>query len=95
MVLAGPPSGSSLCGSCSFSENQPWCPLTGFVKSQEGENEEGSEGELVVKFGETLPKVVQAQGEWPSLARPGQGAWASHGAKRTGAHPSFKVFFVF
>uniref|UniRef100_A0A8C3YUA4 phosphatidylinositol-3,4,5-trisphosphate 5-phosphatase n=1 Tax=Catagonus wagneri TaxID=51154 RepID=A0A8C3YUA4_9CETA len=49
--------GSSLCGSCSFSENQPWCPPTGFVKSQEGENEEGSEGELVVKFGESLPKL--------------------------------------
>ena len=44
-----------------FSENQP-CPPTGFVKSQEGENEEGSEGELVVKFGETLPKVTQEQG---------------------------------
>lgn len=41
------------------SENQPSCPPTGFVKSQEGENEEGSEGELVVKFGETLPKVIQ------------------------------------
>lgn len=35
--------------------------MTGFVKSQEGENEEGSEGELVVKFGETLPKVNQEQ----------------------------------
>lgn len=33
-------------------------PPTGFVKSQEGENEEGSEGELVVRFGETLPKVI-------------------------------------
>lgn len=30
-----------------------------FVKSQEGENEEGNEGELVVKFAEALPKVVQ------------------------------------
>ena len=35
--------------------------LTGFVKSQEGENEEGSEGELVVRFGETLPKVIQEE----------------------------------
>ncbi|XP_007941957.1 phosphatidylinositol 3,4,5-trisphosphate 5-phosphatase 1 [Orycteropus afer afer] len=32
--------------------------LESFVKSQEGENEEGSEGELVVKFGETLPKLI-------------------------------------
>ncbi|XP_058521102.1 phosphatidylinositol 3,4,5-trisphosphate 5-phosphatase 1 isoform X2 [Ochotona princeps] len=32
--------------------------LESFVKSQEGENEEGSEGELVVKFGETLPKLT-------------------------------------
>lgn len=31
--------------------------LESFVKSQEGENEEGSEGELVVRFGETLPKL--------------------------------------
>uniref|UniRef100_G1R9V4 phosphatidylinositol-3,4,5-trisphosphate 5-phosphatase n=1 Tax=Nomascus leucogenys TaxID=61853 RepID=G1R9V4_NOMLE len=31
--------------------------LESFVKSQEGENEEGSEGELVVKFAETLPKL--------------------------------------
>ncbi|ELV09599.1 Phosphatidylinositol-3,4,5-trisphosphate 5-phosphatase 1 [Tupaia chinensis] len=31
--------------------------LESFVKSQEGENEDGSEGELVVKFGETLPKL--------------------------------------
>ncbi|XP_012580630.1 PREDICTED: phosphatidylinositol 3,4,5-trisphosphate 5-phosphatase 1 [Condylura cristata] len=31
--------------------------LESFVKSQEGDNEEGSEGELVVKFGETLPKL--------------------------------------
>lgn len=31
--------------------------FTGFVKSQEGENEEGNEGELVVKFVEALPKV--------------------------------------
>ncbi|XP_075385455.1 phosphatidylinositol 3,4,5-trisphosphate 5-phosphatase 1 [Tenrec ecaudatus] len=31
--------------------------LESFVKSQEGENEEGSEGELVVKFDETLPKL--------------------------------------
>ncbi|KAM6178423.1 phosphatidylinositol 3,4,5-trisphosphate 5-phosphatase 1 [Rhynchocyon petersi] len=31
--------------------------LESFVKSQEGENEEGTEGELVVKFGETLPKL--------------------------------------
>lgn len=38
--------------------DQPSYPLIGFVKSQEGENEEGSEGELVVKFGETLPKVI-------------------------------------
>lgn len=43
------------------SENQPSCPPTGFVKSQEGENEEGSEGELVVRFGETLPKVIQEE----------------------------------
>uniref|UniRef100_G1TR12 Inositol polyphosphate-5-phosphatase D n=1 Tax=Oryctolagus cuniculus TaxID=9986 RepID=G1TR12_RABIT len=32
--------------------------LESFVKSQEGENEEGSEGELVVKFGESLPKLT-------------------------------------
>ncbi|XP_053453105.1 phosphatidylinositol 3,4,5-trisphosphate 5-phosphatase 1 isoform X1 [Nycticebus coucang] len=31
--------------------------LESFVKSQEGENEEGSEGELVVKFEESLPKL--------------------------------------
>nr|P97573.1 RecName: Full=Phosphatidylinositol 3,4,5-trisphosphate 5-phosphatase 1; AltName: Full=Inositol polyphosphate-5-phosphatase D; AltName: Full=Phosphatidylinositol-4,5-bisphosphate 5-phosphatase; AltName: Full=SH2 domain-containing inositol 5'-phosphatase 1; Short=SH2 domain-containing inositol phosphatase 1; Short=SHIP-1 [Rattus norvegicus]AAB40610.1 inositol polyphosphate 5' phosphatase Ship [Rattus norvegicus] len=31
--------------------------LESFVKSQEGENEEGDEGELVVRFGETLPKL--------------------------------------
>ncbi|XP_008836329.1 phosphatidylinositol 3,4,5-trisphosphate 5-phosphatase 1 [Nannospalax galili] len=31
--------------------------LESFVKSQEGENEEGREGELVVRFGETLPKL--------------------------------------
>ncbi|XP_052048434.1 phosphatidylinositol 3,4,5-trisphosphate 5-phosphatase 1 [Apodemus sylvaticus] len=31
--------------------------LESFVKSQEGENEEGGEGELVVRFGETLPKL--------------------------------------
>uniref|UniRef100_A0A8C5LD92 phosphatidylinositol-3,4,5-trisphosphate 5-phosphatase n=1 Tax=Jaculus jaculus TaxID=51337 RepID=A0A8C5LD92_JACJA len=31
--------------------------LESFVKSQEGENEEGSDGELVVRFGETLPKL--------------------------------------
>ncbi|XP_037380140.1 phosphatidylinositol 3,4,5-trisphosphate 5-phosphatase 1 [Talpa occidentalis] len=31
--------------------------LESFVKSQEGENEEGAEGELLVKFGETLPKL--------------------------------------
>ncbi|KAI5930506.1 Phosphatidylinositol 3,4,5-trisphosphate 5-phosphatase 1 [Manis javanica] len=31
--------------------------LESFVKSQEGENEEGKEGELVVKFSETLPKL--------------------------------------
>ncbi|KAM5228687.1 phosphatidylinositol 3,4,5-trisphosphate 5-phosphatase 1 [Ctenodactylus gundi] len=31
--------------------------LESYVKSQEGENEEGSEGELVVKFHETLPKL--------------------------------------
>lgn len=43
------------------SENQLSCPSTGFVKSQEGENEEGSEGELVVRFGETLPKVIQEE----------------------------------
>lgn len=58
-------------------EDDPWSPsclvltlwsanpvsysLTGFVKSQEGENEEGSEGELVVRFGETLPKVIQRE----------------------------------
>nr|XP_012308796.1 phosphatidylinositol 3,4,5-trisphosphate 5-phosphatase 1-like [Aotus nancymaae] len=36
--------------------------LESFVKSQEGENEEGSEGELLVKFGETLPKVILEQG---------------------------------
>lgn len=58
-VWAGRPSGSFLSGSCS--EHQAPCPPTGFVKSQEGENEEGSEGELVVKFGETLPKVIQGQ----------------------------------
>lgn len=44
-----------------FSANQPSGPLAGFVKSQEGENEEGKEGELVVKFSETLPKVIQEQ----------------------------------
>ncbi|XP_077011562.1 phosphatidylinositol 3,4,5-trisphosphate 5-phosphatase 1 [Tamandua tetradactyla] len=32
--------------------------LESFVKSLEGENEEGREGELVVKFGETLPKLT-------------------------------------
>ncbi|XP_055977855.1 LOW QUALITY PROTEIN: phosphatidylinositol 3,4,5-trisphosphate 5-phosphatase 1 [Sorex fumeus] len=32
--------------------------LESFVKSQEGENEEGSEGELVVRFSETLPKLT-------------------------------------
>lgn len=32
-------------------------PYAGFVKSQEGENEDGSEGELVVKFVDALPKV--------------------------------------
>ncbi|XP_048200436.1 phosphatidylinositol 3,4,5-trisphosphate 5-phosphatase 1 [Perognathus longimembris pacificus] len=31
--------------------------LESFVKSQEGENEEGHEGELVVRFDETLPKL--------------------------------------
>uniref|UniRef100_A0A8C5YQ34 phosphatidylinositol-3,4,5-trisphosphate 5-phosphatase n=1 Tax=Marmota marmota marmota TaxID=9994 RepID=A0A8C5YQ34_MARMA len=31
--------------------------LESFVKSQEGENEEGSEGELLVRFGDTLPKL--------------------------------------
>ncbi|XP_054839709.1 phosphatidylinositol 3,4,5-trisphosphate 5-phosphatase 1 isoform X2 [Eublepharis macularius] len=32
--------------------------LESFVKSQEGENEEGNEGELVVKFVEGLPKLT-------------------------------------
>ncbi|XP_049625310.1 phosphatidylinositol 3,4,5-trisphosphate 5-phosphatase 1 [Suncus etruscus] len=32
--------------------------LESFVKSQEGENEEGREGELVVRFSETLPKLT-------------------------------------
>uniref|UniRef100_A0A8D0HC96 phosphatidylinositol-3,4,5-trisphosphate 5-phosphatase n=1 Tax=Sphenodon punctatus TaxID=8508 RepID=A0A8D0HC96_SPHPU len=32
--------------------------LESFVKSQEGENEEGNEGELVVRFPETLPKLT-------------------------------------
>ncbi|XP_037706380.1 phosphatidylinositol 3,4,5-trisphosphate 5-phosphatase 1 [Choloepus didactylus] len=32
--------------------------LESFVKSLEGENEEGREGELVVKFGESLPKLT-------------------------------------
>ncbi|XP_061492450.1 phosphatidylinositol 3,4,5-trisphosphate 5-phosphatase 1 isoform X2 [Rhineura floridana] len=32
--------------------------LESFVKSQEGENEEGNEGELVVKFVEALPKLT-------------------------------------
>ncbi|XP_066475539.1 phosphatidylinositol 3,4,5-trisphosphate 5-phosphatase 1 isoform X2 [Tiliqua scincoides] len=32
--------------------------LEKFVKSQEGENEEGKEGELVVKFAEALPKLT-------------------------------------
>ncbi|XP_053167268.1 phosphatidylinositol 3,4,5-trisphosphate 5-phosphatase 1 isoform X2 [Hemicordylus capensis] len=32
--------------------------LESFVKSQEGENEEGNEGELVVKFDEALPKLT-------------------------------------
>uniref|UniRef100_A0A8C5SAU5 phosphatidylinositol-3,4,5-trisphosphate 5-phosphatase n=1 Tax=Laticauda laticaudata TaxID=8630 RepID=A0A8C5SAU5_LATLA len=32
--------------------------LESFVKSQEGENEEGNEGELVVKFVEALPKNI-------------------------------------
>lgn len=73
-----------------FSESQPSYPRTGFVKSQEGENEEGSEGELVVKFGETLPKVIQEQGGFcvrqpallasgGALARPDQRGWESHG----------------
>lgn len=31
--------------------------FVGFVKSQEGENEDGNEGELVVKFIDALPKV--------------------------------------
>ncbi|KAM4836266.1 phosphatidylinositol 3,4,5-trisphosphate 5-phosphatase 1 [Thomomys bottae] len=31
--------------------------LESFVKSQEGENEEGHDGELVVRFDETLPKL--------------------------------------
>lgn len=44
-----------------ISEHVASCPPTGFVKSQEGENEEGSEGELVVKFGETLPKVIRGR----------------------------------
>lgn len=78
-----------------LSENQPSCPPIGFVKSQEGENEEGSEGELVVKFGETLPKVIQ-EPDAPrvgtavtqpavldsgrALARPDQREWASQGS---------------
>uniref|UniRef100_A0A672UTT7 phosphatidylinositol-3,4,5-trisphosphate 5-phosphatase n=1 Tax=Strigops habroptila TaxID=2489341 RepID=A0A672UTT7_STRHB len=32
--------------------------LESFVKSQEGENEDGSEGELVVKFADALPKLT-------------------------------------
>uniref|UniRef100_A0A5F8GEZ3 phosphatidylinositol-3,4,5-trisphosphate 5-phosphatase n=1 Tax=Monodelphis domestica TaxID=13616 RepID=A0A5F8GEZ3_MONDO len=32
--------------------------LESFVKSQEGENEEGTEGELVVKFADDLPKLT-------------------------------------
>uniref|UniRef100_A0A8C3CGW1 phosphatidylinositol-3,4,5-trisphosphate 5-phosphatase n=1 Tax=Cairina moschata TaxID=8855 RepID=A0A8C3CGW1_CAIMO len=32
--------------------------LEGFVKSQEGENEDGNEGELVVKFIDALPKLT-------------------------------------
>lgn len=44
-----------------WSSNPASDSLTGFVKSQEGENEEGSEGELVVRFGETLPKVMQEE----------------------------------
>ncbi|XP_014454445.1 phosphatidylinositol 3,4,5-trisphosphate 5-phosphatase 1 isoform X2 [Alligator mississippiensis] len=32
--------------------------LESFVKSQEGENEDGNEGELVVKFVDTLPKLT-------------------------------------
>ncbi|NXJ14699.1 SHIP1 phosphatase, partial [Odontophorus gujanensis] len=32
--------------------------LESFVKSQEGENEDGSEGELVVKFTDALPKLT-------------------------------------
>uniref|UniRef100_A0A663M112 phosphatidylinositol-3,4,5-trisphosphate 5-phosphatase n=1 Tax=Athene cunicularia TaxID=194338 RepID=A0A663M112_ATHCN len=32
--------------------------LEGFVKSQEGENEDGNEGELVVKFVDALPKLT-------------------------------------
>uniref|UniRef100_A0A8C8VLK9 phosphatidylinositol-3,4,5-trisphosphate 5-phosphatase n=1 Tax=Pelusios castaneus TaxID=367368 RepID=A0A8C8VLK9_9SAUR len=32
--------------------------LESFVKSQEGENEDGNEGELVVKFTEALPKLT-------------------------------------
>lgn len=44
-----------------WSANPAFYSLTGFVKSQEGENEEGSEGELVVRFGETLPKVIQEE----------------------------------
>lgn len=61
-VLVERPQESSLCGSCTvvLKTCLPF-PPTGFVKSQEGENEEGSEGELVVKFGETLPKVTQEQ----------------------------------
>ena len=58
-VLVERPQESSLCGSCTVLKTCLLLPPTGFVKSQEGENEEGSEGELVVKFGETLPKVTQ------------------------------------
>lgn len=44
-------SNSWLASDCLF------VPSAGFVKSQEGENEDGNEGELVVKFVDTLPKV--------------------------------------
>lgn len=62
LVLLERPQESSLSGSCAvLLKTCLLVPPTGFVKSQEGENEEGSEGELVVKFGETLPKVTQEQ----------------------------------
>lgn len=60
LVLLERPQQSSLSRSCAvLLKTCLLVPPTGFVKSQEGENEEGSEGELVVKFGETLPKVLR------------------------------------